>query len=78
MRLLLQPSNRKDQKIPVCFCESDAVSMAIQVRTRRRFPGIKFREDALRKLAKQLTNAVIRELPETVCPAGYCAETALA
>jgi len=37
----------------MCFCESDAVNVSIHVRARQRYPGIKFHEETLRKVARE-------------------------
>lgn len=35
----------------MCFCETDAVNIMIHVKTRQRYPGVKFHEPTLAKVA---------------------------
>lgn len=37
----------------MCFCESDAVNVLIHVKARKRYPGIKYHEASLLRVAKQ-------------------------
>lgn len=37
----------------MCFCESDAVNILLHVKARKRYPGIKFHEPTLAKVARR-------------------------
>ena len=37
----------------MCFCETDAVNMMIQLKTRERYPGVKFHEPTLARVADE-------------------------
>lgn len=37
----------------MCFCESDVVNIKIHLKTRQRYPGVKFHEATLTKVAQE-------------------------
>ena len=37
----------------MCFCETDAVNIMIHVKTRQRYPGVKFHEPTLAQVAQE-------------------------
>lgn len=51
----------------MCFCESDAVNCLIHVRSRKRYPGIKYHEPTLSRIAREfgIDNTLkLRVLPD--------------
>ena len=37
----------------MCFCETDAINIMIQLKTRQRYPGVKFHEPSLARVAQE-------------------------
>ncbi|MDH5511782.1 MAG: hypothetical protein OEY27_01065 [Gammaproteobacteria bacterium] len=37
----------------MCFCESDAINIMILLKTRQRYPGVKFHESTLARVAQE-------------------------
>lgn len=37
----------------MCFCETDAVNIMIHIKTRQRYPGVKFHEPTLARIAQE-------------------------
>ena len=37
----------------MCFCESDVINIMIHVKTRQRYPGVKFHEPSLARVAQE-------------------------
>lgn len=51
----------------MCFCESDAVKALIHVKARKHYPGIRFHEGALARVALQFdlnTTSAVQALSE--------------
>lgn len=37
----------------MCFCESDSINIMIHLKTRQRYPGVKFHEPSLARVAQE-------------------------
>lgn len=51
----------------MCFCESDAINIMIHVKTRQRYPGVKFHEPSLARVAQEFgirNSTEVKNLPE--------------
>jgi hypothetical protein len=51
----------------MCFCESDLINMMIHVKTRQRYPGIKFHESSLAQVAQEFgfrNSTEVKNMPE--------------
>lgn len=51
----------------MCFCESDVTNIMIHLKTRQRYPGVKFHEPTLARVAQELGirhASVVKQMPE--------------
>lgn len=60
----------------MCFCESDAVKVLIHVKARKRYPGIRFHEPSLARLAteRELRSTLELHAMSEAALDGLCAE----
>lgn len=51
----------------MCFCESDVTNIMIHLKARQRYPGIKFHEPTLARVAQEFGirhSSVVKQMPE--------------
>jgi len=51
----------------MCFCESDVINIMIHVKTRQRYPGVKFHEPSLARVAREFgfrNSTEVKNMPE--------------
>ena len=51
----------------MCFCESDVTNIMIHLKTRQRYPGVKFHEPTLARVAREFDirhSSVVKQMPE--------------
>lgn len=51
----------------MCFCESDVTNIMIHLKTRQRYPGVKFHEPTLARVAQEFDirhSSVVKQMPE--------------